>query len=60
MTTCTCAMTGPARCPVLPHRSGTSEALRVFYADPGDLVPGYADSADGLADARDQRKADYR
>ena len=25
-----------------------------------DLVPGYADSPDGLADARDQRKADAR
>jgi hypothetical protein len=51
--TCTCAVTGPRRCP-----------RHAAYYDPfpagGDLVPGYADSAEGRADAADQRKADAR
>ena len=43
---CTCWADGD-----LPHKS---------WCGRGDLVPGYAGSADGAADARDQRKADTR
>ena len=53
MITCACALRGPETCP----RHSVAALLR-WGQD--DLVPGYADSADGLADARDQRKADAR
>jgi hypothetical protein len=36
------------------------DPLARYDGHAGDLVPGYADSADGQADAADQRKADAR
>jgi hypothetical protein len=45
---CTCFADGD-----LPHKSWCA------IASP-DLLPGYAGSRDGLADAADQRKADAR
>ena len=54
---CTCALGGPAKCKRHHHLYDPLAQLR-WGQD--DLVPGYADSPDGLADARDQRKADAR
>ena len=43
----------PCDCFRIPHAFYCATVTR-------DLVPGYLDSADGLADADDQRKADAR
>lgn len=51
--TCTCSVTGPRRC---PRHAGHYDP----FPASGDLVPGYADSADGRADARDQARMDAR
>jgi len=56
MKDCTCAIKDPKTCPRHRH-------LYLGVPPPGtgvDLVPGYLESADGLADAADQRKADAR
>ena len=53
--TCTCATRDPKLC--RRHRAHY-DPMAYYDGTAGDLVPGYADSADGQADAADQARAD--
>lgn len=59
MKLCTCATRGPRECPRHRDLYQPGGAFHGLHGEDG-LVPGYLDSPDGLADARDQRREDAR